>query len=206
MDYSRRLLLATASGFAFLASKAPSLAQSVDAEKLLKPPGHGEMVLGAENAPVTIVEFASASCPHCAAFHADVFVPLERDYIAKGKVRFIFREYPHNDMGLAAFMVARSVPKDKYFAILDVIFRTQNTWLQNPLHELRDIAKQSGLTETQFDALLKNSELAGAIRAVVHAASELGVNGVPALFINSERYSGLNNYEDVKAEVDKLIT
>ena len=99
----------------------------------MQPPAEGDMTMGPDTAKVTVIEYASASCPHCAAFYKDVFPTLKTEYIDTGKIHFIFREFPHNDAALAAFMVARCAPKEKYFPLIDMFFTTQDDWLQNPL-------------------------------------------------------------------------
>src|SRR6202008_1998594 len=109
------------------------------------PPALGERALGQAAAPVTIIEYASATCPHCAHFQKDTFPALKRDYIDTGKVRFIFREFPFDDLALAAFMLARCAPEDKYFALIDVLFEQQEKWVKdNPRDELFKIAQLAG--------------------------------------------------------------
>src|SRR6478736_5031450 len=103
-------------------------AAAPDLSTLLEPPALGDRVLGRTDAPVTIVEYASATCPHCAAFHKDVFPQLKSEFIDTGKVRFIFREFPFDDLALAAFMLARCAPPDKYFPMIDVLFEQQKVW------------------------------------------------------------------------------
>ncbi|NNF80855.1 MAG: DsbA family protein, partial [Rhizobiales bacterium] len=124
----RSLLLAAAAAATFGLPSVPALAQSVDVDKLMKAGPLGEMALGDEKAPVTIVEYASATCPHCANFHKGTFKELDEKYIKTGKVRFVFREFPFDNPSLAAFMVARCAPKDKYFPMIDVLFQQQSKW------------------------------------------------------------------------------
>ena len=114
-----------------------------------------------------MVEYASATCPHCAAFHTGVFRELKSEFIDTGKIRFISREFPLDDMALAGFMVARCVPDDKYFGMLDLIYEQQRTWAgPNARAELLKMAKLAGLGEAEFDACLKNEELAKGILAI----------------------------------------
>ena len=96
-----------------------------DLTGLNDPPAFGEMTMGPDTAKVTVIEYASATCPHCAAFYNDTFGALKKEYIDTGKIHFVFREFPHQDAALAAFMLARCAPKEKYFPLIDVFFATQ---------------------------------------------------------------------------------
>jgi protein-disulfide isomerase len=206
---NRRLFLAAGAGFASLAAAAPlALGQSagpVDQKALMEPPAMGEMALGVETAPVTIIEYASASCPHCAAFANDVLPALTKDYIETGKMRLIFREFPHNDAAMGAFMVARCAPKERYFPLMEIYFKTQDNWVAKPLEGLRAIAIQAGFTEQTFMACLNNQEVAKNIFAVRQKAEGFGVQGIPTFFINGERYEGENTLEAFKSKIDSLL-
>ena len=206
---NRRLLLAAGAGIASLAAAAPlAFAQSagpVDQKALMEPPAMGEMALGVETAPVTVIEYASASCPHCAAFANDVLPTLTKDYIDTGKMRLIFREFPHNDAAMGAFMVARCAPKERYFPLMEIYFKTQNAWVEKPLEGLRAIALQAGFTEQTFMACLNNQEVAKNIFAVRQKAEGFGVQGIPTFFINGERYEGENTLEAFKSKIDSLL-
>jgi protein-disulfide isomerase len=206
MNISRRMVvvpvLAAVGGAALL----PMVGNLSTAAAIDQPiPPHGEMELGAPDAKVTIIEFASASCPHCRAWHVDIFKRLKPDYIDTKKVRFIFREFPHNDAGLAGFMLARCVPMEKYFPLVDVLFEQQESWTADPLPQLRDIAAQAGLSVEDFDACMKNETLARNILSVRDAASVAGVSGVPSLFINGERFEDSHNWDALKARMDSLL-
>src|SRR4051812_10580927 len=151
----------------------------------------GEMSMGPENAKVTVVEYASASCPHCANFYKTTFPDLKKDYIDTGKIRFIFREFPHNQPALAAFMVARCAPKEKYFPLIDTFFTQQDTWLAAPLEGLQKIAQLAGFTKQSFDACLKNEAVAKGILAVRdQAGKDFGVDSIPTFFFNGELLKG----------------
>ncbi len=206
---NRRLFLAAGAGIASLAAAAPlALAQSagpVDQKALMEPPAMGEMALGVETAPVTIIEYASASCPHCAAFANDVLPALTKDYIDTGKMRLIFREFPHNDAAMGAFMVARCAPKERYFPLIEIYFKTQDSWVAKPLEGLRAIAIQAGFTEQTFMACLNNQDVAKNIFAVRQKAEGFGVQGIPTFFINGERYEGENTLEAFKSKIDSLL-
>jgi protein-disulfide isomerase len=206
---TRRSVLLAGAAIAALAA-TPALAQEegapVDLAELLKPPALGDMALGAdEGAKVTIVEYASATCPHCAAFHKDVWPKLKADYIDTGKIRFIFREFPLNDPALAAFMIARAAPKESYFPLIGVFFDTLETWAKDPANGLLNIAKQAGFTQEKFDATLKDEKLAKGIMEIRDAGAKFGVQGTPTFFLNGKPMRGEVTYDSLKADIDKLL-
>ncbi len=205
MKTTRRLLLAGAASLAFVPFANAQEAPKVDLKALNEPSAIGEMAQGPETAKVTIIEYASTSCPHCAAFFKDVYTPLKKDYIDTGKVRFILREFPHNDLGMAGFMLARCAPKDKYFPIVDVLFSTQDKWLNDPANELKNIALQAGFTAESFDACIKNNDVAKGIYAVRQKGEGFGVNGIPTIFINGEKLDGEKTYDLIKSKIDPLL-
>ena len=207
---NRRLFASAAASTAAMALLAPSaFAQEalppVDKAKLAEPSVLGEMVLGKDDAKVTIVEYASSSCPHCAEFANDHLPKLQKEYIDTGKVRLVFREFPHNDAGFGGFMVARCAPKEKYFPIVDVLFKTQQAWVPNPLEGLKNIALQAGFTEETFLACLNNKDIGAKILEVRKTAETFGIQGIPSFFINGERYQGEYTFDALKVEIDKLL-
>lgn len=184
---------------------AGTQALAIDLEALNKAPALGEMAMGPEDAKVTVIEYASATCPHCAAFHNDTFGTLKSEYIDTGKIRFLFREYPHNDAALAAFMLARCAPKEKYFALIDIFFTTQPQWMQSPREGLLNIAKQAGFSEESFNKCLSDEALAKSIIEGRTIAEGFGVTGIPTFFINGEKVGGNQNIEDLKKIIDPLL-
>lgn len=178
---------------------------AASAASLNDPSPIGEMALGPADAKVTVIEYASASCPHCANFYKTTFQDLKKDYIDTGKIRFIFREFPHNQPGLAAFMLARCAPKDKYFPIVDMLFEQQEKWLQAPRDELFKIAQLAGFTQESFDACLKNEEVAKGIISVRDQAEGFGVDSIPTFFINGEKLKGESSIEDFRKIIDPLL-
>ena len=208
INVSRRSLMIGAASLSLFAL-APAWAEeakTVDLTDLLTPPEEGDMIEGQDTAKVTIVEYASASCPHCAAFYIDVYGKLKADYIDTGKVRFIFREFPHNDQAMAAFMLARCSPKEKYFPLIDIFFKTQQKWVPDALAQLKEISKQTGMSETDFDACLKNEKVAKGIWDVrAKADKSYGVTGIPTLFVNGKSYEGERTYDAMKAVIDPLL-
>lgn len=201
---NKRDVILGSAALAALSFTAPSsLAQNLTG--LNDPPAFGEMTLGPETAKVTVIEYASATCPHCADFYTKTFIALKKEYIDTGKIRFVFREFPHQDAALAAFMLARCAPKEKYFPLIDVFFATQPEWTQDPLAGLNKIAQQAGFTKESFDACMKNETVAKDILAVRSKAEGFGVTGIPTFFVNGERYEGETTIEAFRAKIDPLL-
>jgi protein-disulfide isomerase len=191
-----------------LASAVPAFAQSVDLDDLLKPGPLGDKILGDENAPVTIVEYASMTCGHCANFHSRTYPDLKKDYIETGKVRFIFREFPLDPVAAAAFMLARCAPQEKYFDIVDIMFEQQRAWAftDNPYQSLLDFSKQIGFTQESFEECLTNQGLLDAVNAVrERGANEFGVNSTPTFFINGERHSGALSIDEMGKIIEENL-
>lgn len=211
MNQTRRQFLKTtalATAAVSLAAAGPAFAESVDLEALLKPGPLGDKVLGDENAPVTIVEYASMTCGHCANFHKSTYPALKEQYIDTGKARFIFREFPLDPVAAAAFMLARCAPADKYFEIVDTMFETQRSWAftDNPYQSLLDFSKQIGFTQESFEECLTNQGLLDAVNAVKdRGANEFGVNSTPTFFINGEKHSGALSIEDMGKIIEENL-
>ncbi|MBM3520703.1 MAG: DsbA family protein, partial [Alphaproteobacteria bacterium] len=179
--------------------------RTVDLTDLNAPPEIGEMTLGNADAKVTLIEYASASCSHCAAFHNDVFPTLKSEFIETGKIHFVFREFPHNEAAKAAFMLVRSLPKESYFPLMEVLYRNQQTWVANPHEGLLNIAKQAGLSEEKFNKILSDQELAKRILAVRDKAQTFGVTGIPTFFLNGEVLKGEQSIETLREKINALL-
>ncbi|MDJ0858123.1 MAG: DsbA family protein [Dinoroseobacter sp.] len=169
-----------------------------------------EMALGAEDAPVTVIEYASFTCPHCATFHNSVFKDLKENYIDTGKVRFVYREVYFDRLGLWAGMTARCGGPDRYFGITDLLFEQQSDWVGsgNPgevAENLRRIGRVAGLSDEELDACLQDAEKAQALVAAYqeNAAAD-DISSTPSFVINGEKYSNMN-YRDFAAVIDGLI-
>lgn len=206
MYLDRRQLILGAATLAATTGFASTGQAAVDIAALHTPPAEGDMAMGPETAKVTVVEYASASCPHCANFYKTTFPELKKDYIDTGKIRFIFREFPHNQPALAAFMLARCAPKEKYFPLVDMFFTEQDTWLQAPLEGLQKIAQLAGFTKESFDACLKNEAVAKGIIAVRdQAEKDFGVDSIPTFFINGELLKGETTIDEFRKKIDPLL-
>lgn len=211
MTQTRRQFLKTtalATAAFSVAATVPAFAQNVDQAELLKPGPLGDKILGDENAPVTIVEYASMTCGHCANFHKSTWPDLKKDYVDTGKVRFIFREFPLDPVAAAAFMLARCAPADKYFEIVDIMFEQQRNWAftDNPYQSLLDFSKQIGFTQESFEECLTNQGLLDAVNAVKdRGAGEFGVNSTPTFFINGEMVSGALSIDEMGKIIEKNL-
>jgi protein-disulfide isomerase len=171
---------------------------------LMAPGPLEEMVLGKADAPVTIIEYASMTCPHCANFAATTYPELKKRLIDTGKVRFIFREFPLDALALAASALARCASKENYFPMVETLFEQQRDWVpvQNRVEKLSAIAKQAGMTQQAFDACLKNEKITKGIEEVRERAStKFGVQSTPTFFINGKKFSGGMTIEDMEREV-----
>ena len=195
----------------YVLAPLPAAAQdTVPAAELMKPQALPDMSMGNDQAPVTIVEYASMTCPHCAHFQETTFPELKKRYIDTGKVRYIFREFPLDTLASAAFLLARcSGEKDpsKYFAMIDTLFRKQQQWVvSKPVPPLMAIAKQAGFTEETFDACLANQKLLDGIQNVrQQAVDTFKVQSTPTFFINGTKYAGAMTIEDMAKAIDPQL-
>lgn len=190
----RTLLKSTAALLAVSAvPTASAFADTYDPADLMEAFKLEDMVMGDANAPVTIIEYASLTCGHCANFHRDTYPQLKSDFIETGKVRLIIREFPLDTVATAGAMLARSVPSEKYFDVVDLMLRNQRDWAfsDNPYESLLALSKQIGFTQVTFEAALTNNDLMQKIivgRELAH--SKLGVDSTPSFFINGRLYKG----------------
>jgi protein-disulfide isomerase len=167
----------------------------------------GDIMIGSDKAPVTIIEYASMTCPHCAHFEETTLPELKKRYIDTGKVRYIFREFPFDKLAAAGFMLARCAGPDKYETVVETLFAKQPDWVvQKPIEPLMAIAKQFGFTEESFNACLANQKVLDDIQAVRdHAVNKLSVNSTPTFFINGKRLVGDLSIEAMAKEIDPYL-
>jgi protein-disulfide isomerase len=201
--------LAAFAGFAPHPLIGAAMAQSAAAALVAKPVSLPDMTLGSEKAPVTIIEYASMSCPHCAAFGENVFPMLKSKYIDAGKVRFVFREFPLDIKAAAASMLARCVGGDdaaKYFATVALLFQQQDQLMEQTMVTLKRIGKQGGISEQDVEACEQNQALLDKLTADQgFAYSELKVDSTPTFFINGEKVRGAMSFEELEAKIKPLL-
>ena len=164
-------------------------------------------VLGDPKAPVTIVEYASLTCSHCAHFHIQILPDLKKKWIDTGKVKLVYRDFPLDQVAVKAGQIAECAGKDKYFGVLDIIFRSQPQWAAgaDPIAELAKPLRIAGLGETEIKACLANDAMLNAVLNDYRSGETLGVNATPTLFIGGQLYRGSRSVEDIDAALAKLV-
>lgn len=159
-----------------------------------------DIVVGSANAPNTIVEYASMTCPHCAQFQTEVFPQVKAKYIDTGKARYILREFPLDNLAAAAFMLARCSGNDRYYPMVDALFSTQESWAVpgvDAKDKLLQIARQAGMSKDEFDKCLTDKELFSKIVQVRQIANDkFQVDSTPTFFINGKRLKGDHQLKD----------
>lgn len=207
----RQLILRSTAGLAVAGlglPALPALAQTVDVARLLEPGPLPEVVLGADDAPLTIVEYASLTCGHCANFHIKTYPHLKDVYVDTGKARLLLREFPLDPVSTAAFMLARGLPLEKYVDVVGLMFETQRSWAftDDPYNALLKLAQQIGYTKETFEKTLGDQALLDKIDAVRNrAAQEFGVESTPTFFFNGTLVRGALTVAQLDTEVAKYL-
>ena len=175
-------------------------------EKLVEVGPLPDMILGRDDAPVTIIEYASLTCPHCGLFHREVMQQVKEEYIDTGKVRWIFREFPFDQFATAGFMLARCAEPEKYFGFIEVLFAEQDDWMEDPNEGLRAIARRGGFTNEEIDACIQDTETFEGIKWIqTRGREEFGVNSTPTFFINGLRLRGAPAFEAFKPFIEEQL-
>ena len=184
---------------------APS---AIPMDQLMAPGPLPDIVQGSPSAPVTIVEYASMTCPHCAAFHETGWKDLKVKYIDTGKVKFVLREFPLDPLAAAGFMLARCAGNDKRNAVVDQLFAQQNTWafVDKPLQPLLELAKGLGFTQADFETCLQNQALYDQVNAERdQAADKFNVDATPTFFIQGKKVAGELTIADFDTALEPLL-
>ncbi len=199
---NRRQLLTGAAGLAAAAALGTRSAQAQSSDLTTAGP-LGDVWLGSADAKVTVIEYASLTCSHCAAFHQDTWPALKAKYIDTGKIRFTLREFPLDPLATAGFMLARCNGNDKYYPMTDMLFSQQKAWAftDKPVDALSSMVKQAGFTQESFEACLKRQDIYDAVTQVKDRGAKAGVDATPTFFINGQKRSGALSI----AEFDKII-
>lgn len=164
-------------------------------------------VLGDPNAKITVIEYASMTCPHCAGFHTTVLPELKKLYIDTGKVKLVFRDFPLDRVALQASLLAECVPADRYFAMIDMLFQTQQQWsrARDPQDSLSKAGKLLGIDDVKFRACQDDKEALAAIVGERQGAESIGVESTPTLVINGKLYPGVRPVPDYQKIFDDLL-
>jgi protein-disulfide isomerase len=186
---------------------AASAQGSLSMDELLVQGPLPDQVQGAADAPVTIIEYASMTCGHCATFHNTTYPELKKRYIDTGKVKFILREFPLDPLAASAFMLARCAGDGKYYPVVDAFFHQQSQWaVQKPLEPMLAIARQAGFTKESFEACLTNQKMLDGIEWTRNRATQkFGVNSTPTFFINGKILRGALSIEELSKQIDPLL-
>jgi len=166
-----------------------------------------ELSLGDPNAPITIIEYASMTCSHCAEFHNKTYPDLKKNHIDTGEVKFIFREFPLDKLAMATSMLARCVDNEISMAFIEILFKNRDRWIsENALNELKNFSKQAGLDSNEFDACLNNQQLLDDLIAGKEKAIEdYKINSTPSFIINGEVVSGNKPYSFFKSKIEEIL-
>lgn len=168
-----------------------------------------EAGIGDPNAPIKFIEYASLSCPHCAAFTVQVLPEIQKNWIDTGKVYYVMRDFPLDNIAAAAHMVARCLPKERYYPFAELMFRNQAVWhsqnVADPKEAIIELARRAGLSREQVESCLNNKAILDRVNKSRDDASNiLGVEGTPSMFINGEKM-GPAAYNDFDAKFKTLL-
>ncbi|WP_455272397.1 DsbA family protein [Rhizobium herbae] len=186
----------------------PQSEGEVDIAKLMAPGPLPEMAIGKADAKVTIVEYMSMTCPHCARFHNETFDAIKTKYVDSGQVRFVVREFPFDPRAAAAFMLARCAPEGQYFPMVSMLFKQQETWAAAPngRDALLQMSKLAGFTQESFEACLTNQKLLDDVQATMQKGDkDFGVKATPTFFFNGKKYSGEMSVDTMSALIDSML-
>ncbi|MBS3651852.1 DsbA family protein [Pseudaminobacter sp. 19-2017] len=203
----RRNLILGIAATGMVASYPGLLSAQPTPEALLAPGPLPEKSFGPDDAPVTIIEYASLTCPHCRTFHVNVWPELKKKYVDTGQVRFIMREFPFDPRAAAGFMLARCVGDDKWYPTIDLLYRTQDKWARvaDGTGALRSVMGMTGMSTADFEKCLEDQKLLEQVTAVADAGRSFGVDSTPTFFINGEMQKGAPSIERFGAIIDPLV-
>lgn len=182
-------------------------AGAATSEELLKPGALPEKSFGSAEAPVTVIEYASLTCPHCRNFHINTWPAIKEKYVDTGKVRFIMREFPFDPRSSGGFMLARCAGEDKWYPVVDLLYRSQESWARVPdgVAALKSLMGMTGMSGEQVEACLGDQAMLEKVTTVMQTGVSYGVDSTPTFFINGEKTTGALTIEQFSAIVDPLI-
>lgn len=168
----------------------------------------GDMVLGEEDAPVTVIEYASLTCGHCAQFHLATLPALKTSYIEPGKIKLVFREFPLDGLALRASMLARCAGEKRYFPMLSMLYSQLPQWAgaDDPIAALARLAKHAGISQEEFEACMADEDLVAAIlERRLKAERDFGVESTPTFIIDGKKYIGALTFDQFQEILDPLL-
>lgn len=160
--------------------------------------GADDHVLGDPDAPLTIIEYASLTCPHCATFHRETLPKLKKNWIEPGELRLVYRHYPLDQLALRAALLANCFEGDKFFAVTDLLFKSQQRWsrAENPMQQLARLASMAGLSQSRFEACMTDrAEADRIIEKQIEARNEIDLSSTPTFLVAGEKIVGAKPYE-----------
>lgn len=193
---------------AFAAFAPPALSQDAAPSELAQAGPLGDVWLGDKDAKVTVIEYASMTCSHCASFHQNTWPAFKERYVDTGKVRFALREFPLDPLATAAFMLARCDGDSRYYPVTDMLFDKQQAWAfqQRPIDALEEMMRQAGFSKEKFEGCLKKQELFSGVNAVKSRAAErFKIDSTPTFFVNGQRLKGGVSIDDLAKAIDPLL-
>lgn len=167
----------------------------------------GDHVEGDAKAPITLIEYASFTCPHCARFNTVELPEIKKKWIDTGKVKLIYRDFPLDETAARAAMLAQCAGDDKYYAVIDMIFRGQGNWAtaSDPIAELSKSLRIAGMGENEVKACLADAKRVDAVTASYRSGEQVGVDSTPTLFINGEQYKGARSIDELDTAFNKIL-
>ena len=170
-----------------------------------------DFVIGNEDAKITIIEYASLSCSHCADFHVNTLETLKKEYIDTGKVKMVFRDYPFNYPALLGSMVLRCIPENYRYDYMNALFKLQTDWVnkknKKTIQELYKIMQSGGMTKDEYDACIYNTELENEIlKGVMEAQNQFNIKSTPSFIINGNLIEGNKSIKEFRQIIDKILS
>ena len=170
-----------------------------------------DFVIGNEDAKITIIEYASLSCSHCADFHVNTLETLKKEYIDTGKVKMVFRDYPFNYPALLGSMVLRCIPENYRYDYMNALFKLQPDWVnkknKKTIQELYKIMQSGGMTKEEYDACIYNTELENEIlKGVMEAQNQFNIKSTPSFIINGKLIEGNKSIKEFRQIIDKILS